>query len=128
MCPAHSRAKPIVNNPNDSCKSLSPLRLTLVGTGVLNDPGFVKSISRSGDKSEVLKGPLYYCIVLIAISLICWRDSPAGLVTISVMCGGDGLADIVGRRFGEAKLPYNPQKSWAGSIAMFSAGTLTSLG
>ena len=62
------------------------------------------------------------------MALLFWRDSPAGLVAISLMCGGDGLADIIGRQFGQAKLPYNPSKSWAGSLAMFSAGTLTSLG
>lgn len=33
--------------------------------------------------------------------------------------GGDGLADIVGRRFGGVKLPWNSNKSWAGSLAMF---------
>ena len=35
------------------------------------------------------------------------------------MCGGDGLADLVGRKFGSAKLPFNKNKSWAGSLAMF---------
>lgn len=34
------------------------------------------------------------------------------------MCGGDGLADIVGRCYGYTKLPFNHRKSWAGSIAM----------
>ena len=36
------------------------------------------------------------------------------------MCGGDGLADIVGRRYGSAKLPFNHSKSWVGSLAMFT--------
>ncbi len=49
------------------------------------------------------QGPLYYCIVLIFVALLCWRDSPAGVVAISLMCGGDGLADIVGRRFGTVR-------------------------
>jgi phytol kinase len=43
---------------------------------------------------------------------------------VALMCGGDGLADIIGRRFGSgAKLPHNSNKSWAGSAAMF-AGAL----
>ncbi|CAH9137557.1 unnamed protein product [Cuscuta epithymum] len=45
-----------------------------------------------------------------------------------MMCGGDGTADIIGRRFGSAKFPYNQQKSWAGSIAMFVFGFLISMG
>ena len=39
---------------------------------------------------------------------------------MSLMCGGDGLADLVGRRWGRSNpLPWNPSKSWAGSTAMF---------
>ena len=35
------------------------------------------------------------------------------------MCGGDGLADLVGRRWGASnRLPWNQNKSWAGSLAM----------
>lgn len=37
------------------------------------------------------------------------------------------MADIVGRRFGGVKIPYNKNKSYAGSIAMASAGFLTSI-
>ena len=39
-----------------------------------------------------------------------------------------GIADVVGRRFGKEKLPYNPNKSYAGSIAMAVAGFLASIG
>eukprot|EP00268_Persea_americana_P009938 TRINITY_DN1398_c0_g1_i6.p2 TRINITY_DN1398_c0_g1~~TRINITY_DN1398_c0_g1_i6.p2 ORF type:complete len:102 (+),score=22.09 TRINITY_DN1398_c0_g1_i6:402-707(+) len=39
-----------------------------------------------------------------------------------------GFADIVGRRFGSQKLPYNHNKSCAGSIAMASAGFIASIG
>jgi phytol kinase len=40
--------------------------------------------------------------------------------------GFAGFADIVGRRFGSLKLPFNKKKSWAGSVAMFISGTLLS--
>ncbi|CAI5944919.1 unnamed protein product [Closterium sp. NIES-65] len=33
-----------------------------------------------------------------------------------------GIADIVGRRVGSAKLPWNDEKSWAGSMAMLLFG------
>lgn len=103
--------------------ALNATRLLLVGSGVVRDEGLVRSVSRSGDKGELLKGPLYYVLVLIGATLLFWRDNPAGLIAISMMCGGDGLADIVGRRWGTtAKLPYNEQKSWAGSAAMLAGG------
>jgi len=97
-------------------------RLLLVGLGVLSDPGLVQSVSRQGDRAELLKGPLCYVLVLVGITLAFWRDNPAGTIAVSMMCGGDGFADIIGRRFGSSKLPWNPNKSWAGSIAMFVAG------
>mmetsp|Transcript_5973 Transcript_5973/g.15889 ORF Transcript_5973/g.15889 Transcript_5973/m.15889 type:complete len:309 (+) Transcript_5973:131-1057(+) len=109
--------------------ALNGVRLLAVGTGVVKDEGLVASVSRSGDKGELLKGPLYYCIVLVAATLLCWRENPAGVIAVSLMCGGDGLADIVGRRWGgNNRLPYNSTKSWAGSIAMVVAGTLFAAG
>lgn len=50
-----------------------------------------------------VQGPLYYCFVLILVTMLCWRETPAGLITISIMCGGDGLADIIGRRYGAVR-------------------------
>lgn len=45
---------------------------------------------------------------------------------LAMMCGGDGIADIVGRSFGSVKLPWNKDKSYAGSVAMFVFGFLVS--
>nr|ACG23902.1 hypothetical protein [Zea mays] len=75
---------------------------------------------------ELLRGPLYYVLVLLFSVLVFWRESPIGIVSLSMMSGGDGFADIVGRRYGSAKLPFNRKKSWAGSISMFISGFLLS--
>jgi phytol kinase len=75
---------------------------------------------------ELLRGPLYYVIVLLVSVLVFWRQSPIGIVSLSMMSGGDGFADIVGRRYGSAKLPFNENKSWIGSISMFISGFLLS--
>lgn len=105
------------------------IRILLVGSGLVNDPALVKSTSRSGDKGELLRGPLYYVVVLIGATLAFWRESPAGLIAVSMMCGGDGLADIVGRRFGgQNRLPWNDTKSWAGSAAMLLGGAAMAIG
>ena len=45
-----------------------------------------------------------------------------------MMCGGDGFADIIGRRLGQHKLPFSVDKSWAGSSAMFVASWVFSYG
>lgn len=95
----------------------------------MRDDRLVNSVSRSGDRGELLKGPLYYVVVLMATTVLCWRDNPAGLVAVSLMCGGDGLADIVGRRLGAGnQLWFNPAKSWAGSMAMLLGSVAMSTG
>jgi len=108
--------------------ALQIFRLVLAGTGVSRSSEMVGSISRSGDKKELLGGPLWYSIVLLVATLFAWRESTAGLFAVGMMCGGDGFADIVGRRFGKSNpLPFNKNKSWAGSVTMFAAGWATSM-
>ena len=78
-------------------------------------------LSMGGSRRELLRGPLYYVLSVMASTALFWRDSPVGVLILGLMCGGDGLADIVGRRLGgTARLPWNAQKSWAGSLAMFA--------
>jgi phytol kinase len=38
------------------------------------------------------------------------------------MCGGDGLAEILGRAYGNASLPWTKNKTWVGSLGMFLGG------
>lgn len=58
--------------------SLNGLRLLFIGNGIVKDERAVNAISRSGDPAELLRGPLYYVIVLLAVTLIYWRDSSVG--------------------------------------------------
>ena len=106
--------------------ALVPLAITaqfvLVGAGVIKDPAAVQAMSRTGDRREILRGPLYYGIVFVLCTLVFWRTSPVGILALMLMCGGDGLADLAGRRWGTAKLPINPAKSWAGSAAVLLGG------
>lgn len=94
------------------------LQFLLVGLGVMRDEGSVQSMTRHGDRREILRGPLFYGIVFVLLTLLYWRESPIGIIALMVLCGGDGLADIIGRRFGAQKLPWNKGKSWMGSLGM----------
>ncbi|XP_018683433.2 probable phytol kinase, chloroplastic isoform X1 [Musa acuminata AAA Group] len=107
---------------------LNCIRLLCYGLRLLTDEGVVKSVAREGRPEELLRGPLYYVIVLLLCTLVFWRESPVGVVSLTMMSGGDGFADIVGRRYGVTKLPYNQQKSWVGSISMFVFGLFFSVG
>ncbi|CAB4299512.1 unnamed protein product [Prunus armeniaca] len=104
------------------------LRLLLHGLSIVTNEGLVKSVTREGNPKELLRGPLYYVLILILCALVFWRESPVGVVSLAMMCGGDGVADIMGRKFGSIKIPYNQKKSWAGSISMFLFGFLISIG
>lgn len=104
------------------------IQFALVGLGIIKDKAAVEAMSRSGNRREILRGPLFYGIAFILLTLIYWQDSPIGMTALMLMCGGDGLADILGRHFGKAKLPWNRKKSWIGSLGMFFGGWLLALG
>ncbi|KAL0028733.1 hypothetical protein WJX79_003020 [Trebouxia sp. C0005] len=113
------------------CAAAVPLcnavRLILVAIGSMDRQATIKAVSRGGSRQELLRGPLLYIGIVTAVTLLFWRESPVGLMVLSLMCGGDGLADIVGRRYGFARLPFNHNKSWLGSLAMFTGGAVMSM-
>ena len=106
--------------------ALVPLAITLqfflVGLGVIQDEAAVQAMSRTGDRREILRGPLYYGLVFVLLTILYWKNSPIGIVALMLMCGGDGLADILGRRFGRLAILWNATKTWAGSLGMFLGG------
>jgi phytol kinase len=101
---------------------LITVQFALVGLGIIKDQAAVQAMSRSGNPREILRGPLFYGIVFVILTIQYWMDSPIGIVGLMLMCGGDGLADILGRRFGKNKLPWSKRKSWIGSIGMLLGG------
>jgi len=103
------------------------VQFALIGFGILKDEASVKAMSRTGDPKEILRGPLYYGIVFVLMTLIFWKDSPIGIIALMLMCGGDGIADVVGRRVKSPKLPWSKEKSVAGSLAVFVGGWLLAL-
>ncbi len=103
------------------------LQFMLVGLGAIKDDAAVKAMTRTGDPREILRGPLFYGIVFVAMTLIYWKDSPIGITALMMMCGGDGIADIVGQRVKSPRLGWSPEKSVAGSISVFVGGWLLTL-
>ena len=99
-------------------------QFALIGLGVLKDEASVQAMSRTGDPKEILRGPLYYGIMFVALTLIYWRENPIGIIALMMMCGGDGIADIVGRRIPSPKLPWSKEKSIAGMVSVFVGGLL----
>jgi phytol kinase len=107
--------------------TLITIQFILVGTGLIHDQAAVDAMSRTGNRKEILQGPLYYGLIFILITVIYWRRTPIGITALMLLCGGDGLADILGRKFGEVKLRWNKTKSWAGTSGMFFGGFMCAL-
>ena len=103
---------------------LITIQFILIGLGVIKDEASVRAMSRSGDRREILRGPLYYGIAFILLTIFFWKDSPVGMTALMMMCGGDGIADVVGRRVASPKVPWSREKSTAGSLSVFLGGFL----
>lgn len=101
---------------------LITLQFALIGLGILKDEASVRAMSRTGDRREILRGPLFYGIVFVALTLVFWRDTPLGIIALMLMCGGDGIADVVGRRIPSPKLPWSREKSVIGSLSVLIGG------
>ena len=101
---------------------LFTVQFALIGLGIVKDEASVKAMSRTGDRREILRGPLFYGIIFVVMTLLFWKDSPIGMVAVMLMCGGDGLADIMGRGLRSPKLPWNKDKSVACSLGMLLGG------
>ena len=97
--------------------------LRLLRAGSRTDGGqadLINAVSRSGDKKEALEGPMVYTLVLLASTLFGWRKVVSA-VAVCQMAIGDGMADIIGRRFGKTRWPTwleaSQKKSVEGSVA-----------
>ncbi len=75
------------------------------------------SIESVGRKSF---GTLFYALSMGILAACFWRSSPQyAVIGILVMAWGDGMAAIIGQRFGKHKYQVGQiTKSWEGSLAM----------
>jgi len=110
---------------------LSVLRLLRAGSRTDGkQSSLVKAVSRSGDKKEALGGPMIYTLVLLTSTLFGWR-SLVSAVSVCQMAVGDGMADLVGRRFGRTRWPSfletTGKKSVEGSLAFAASAFAASL-
>ena len=81
------------------------------------------SIESVGRKSL---GTLFYAISIGILAAYFWQDSPQyTVIGILTMAWGDGMAAIIGQRFGKHTYQvFQITKSWEGSLAMAGASFL----
>jgi dolichol kinase len=70
--------------------------------------------------------PLSYIVsVLSLLSLSFFIDEKLCYAAIAILAAGDGVAGVIGRRYGRHRLSFNKDKSWEGSLSGFIAAVMT---
>ncbi|MFW9986239.1 MAG: hypothetical protein ACFFDJ_06730, partial [Candidatus Odinarchaeota archaeon] len=103
-----------------------------IGLGLIQNEEFVRTMSREGKARELLKGTLFYALVMVISSIFLWYAPvdftynpnfaifiPTAFLIFGPLAGGDGFADLIGRRYGKHKFKIFAEKSVEGSLAMF---------
>lgn len=67
-------------------------------------------------------GIILYPISVFAVILFCWNRLYIAAAAWAIMAWGDGFASIFGMKYGTKKIPWNPNRSYAGSVAFFILG------
>lgn len=100
---------------------LTAILFILIGLKIIPGRFMVDSMSRTGEPFDLIKGTLFYALVMALICVFIWKDQPWGLIIIMTIAWGDGIAPIAGRYFGKHKYRSigGVEKSLEGSIAMF---------
>ncbi|MFX1318357.1 MAG: diacylglycerol/polyprenol kinase family protein [Promethearchaeota archaeon] len=112
-----------------------------IGTGMIKNEEFVNTMSREGKPSELLKGTLFYAVIMVLSSIFFWYVPvdgtlqprwivfiPTAVLIFGPLAGGDGFADLIGRRFGKWKFHIFAEKSLLGTLSMFIFSLLGTLG
>lgn len=100
--------------------------LLIKGFTASPDDQAVKTMTRTGDRRELLRGPLYFTIVMNVMGTIFFYDALA-LTAMGILGWGDGLAPVFGKRIGKNKYNIVTEKSIEGSAAFFVFGLFGAL-
>lgn len=81
----------------------------------------VKTMTRTGDRKELLKGPLYFTIVMNLMGTEFYYTAAAA-IAMGFLGWGDGLAPVFGQKYGKHKYDVVTEKSFEGSAAFLIFG------
>lgn len=83
-----------------------------------------KTIRRTGERAE-LSAVFGYSVSVLATLLFFPKHAELGMLVLCVLAFGDGMATTFGLLFRGPALPWNPEKSWAGTLAFVGFGGYT---
>ncbi|HEY2431540.1 MAG TPA: DUF92 domain-containing protein [Vicinamibacterales bacterium] len=91
-------------------------------------PHVAGRLYRPGDRGAGLHGIVYYPISVLALLLLFPHRLDSVAAAWGILAAGDGAATLAGRAIGGARWPWNRDKTVAGSVAFFVAGTAMGVG
>jgi dolichol kinase len=108
------------DDPPDWIAMVIVTAITMTLTGVY--VSLRSRVSRPGE-ANFYSTALSYPATVLGTLLIFPAHVEFAMVVVILIAWGDGFAYICGKNFGRRKLPWNPQKSWAGTLGfmIFSA-------
>jgi uncharacterized protein (TIGR00297 family) len=80
-----------------------------------------KNLLREGERGRSI-GILLYPISVFLLIVVFWRHLEVAAAGWGLLAFGDGMASVVGLTVGGARLPWNPKKSWSGTLAFVLFG------
>lgn len=90
------------------------------------DPA-VKTMTRTGNPRELLRGPLMFALMMVIIGIVFFNKF-AGVAGMAMLTWGDGLAPYFGQKFGKIKFKtLGTEKTLTGSLTVFIAGFIGTL-
>jgi phytol kinase len=99
------------------------LLLVVKGFTASENDQAVKTMTRHGDRRELIRGPLYFTLIMNLAGTFFYGTGLA-LTTMGFLTWGDGLAPVIGSRFGKHKFNIFSTKTVEGSISFFFFGLL----
>ncbi len=69
-------------------------------------------------------GIVLYPFAVLLLILVFWQKLEVAAAIWGILAFGDGMASVVGMAYGRRRLPWNPEKTWAGTLAYWIFGTL----
>lgn len=104
--------------------------LVLGGLGLVYSlyvsPRWIRVTTRPEERNRISIAKLSYALASLSV-LLCFHDRIyIGAGAFAVLAVGDALSNLVGRKIGGLRFPYNRRKTVAGFVAFIFGGTLAS--
>jgi uncharacterized protein (TIGR00297 family) len=114
-----------------SLRFLGPLWAAILAAGALGFNLFLlphiggRKLWREHEVSSGTSiGIILYPLTVLLLILVFFQRLEVAAAAWGILAFGDGMASVAGMSLGTRKLPWNPRKSWMGSIAYVLFGTV----